>query len=67
VRPSWHLAGGGSVWVVADAGRAGTGRLTLALDSLESATAGLGADREANRLVLRDPDGNRLTLFDDAG
>jgi catechol 2,3-dioxygenase-like lactoylglutathione lyase family enzyme len=59
----WHLREGASLYVVVDAGRAGGGHAALAVDSLGSLPElGPGGMPTA---VVTDPDGNRLTVFED--
>jgi catechol 2,3-dioxygenase-like lactoylglutathione lyase family enzyme len=69
----WRLAPSGSIYVVEDPARAGSGLVTLALDDLDAhearlRAAGLGFTEQADgpaprRLVVRDRDGNTLTFF----
>ncbi|HVW90367.1 MAG TPA: hypothetical protein VHC01_12965, partial [Gaiellaceae bacterium] len=79
VRPAadealWHL-GSGSVFVRADPARAGGGLLALAVPDLDAclsalAARGLAAERlhaTPPRSILRDADGNEVTLFEDPG
>jgi catechol 2,3-dioxygenase-like lactoylglutathione lyase family enzyme len=71
----WQLAPGGSIYVVEDAERAGSGLLTVALDDLEAQEArlravGVAATEQSHgpaprRLVVKDVDGNTLTFFQD--
>jgi glyoxylase I family protein len=70
----WRLVPGGSIYLVEDAGRAGSGLVTLALDDLEAHETRLQAvgiafaesDGPApRRLVVNDFDGNTLTFFQD--
>ena len=71
----WQVTPSGSIYVVEDPERAGTGLVTLALDDVEAHEKRLrecgltfteqvhgGASR---RLVVRDVDGNTLTFFQD--
>ena len=73
----WRLTATSSIYVVEDSELAGNGLVTLSLDDLDaqerrmreggftfSEEAGGGAPR---RLVVRDPDGNMLTFFEDPG
>jgi catechol 2,3-dioxygenase-like lactoylglutathione lyase family enzyme len=73
----WRLTPDGSIYLVEDPERAGTGIVTLALDDLDAherrlrdggltfAEQGHGA--APRRLVVRDLDGNTLTFFQDPG
>ena len=71
----WHLRDGASVYVVADKRRAGNALLTLAVDGLDRllralADGRIGAETIAGaggprRAVVADPDGNRITFFQD--
>jgi glyoxylase I family protein len=71
----WRLAPGGSVYVVEDAERAGSGLVAVALEDLEAHEERLRAVDVAfteqsdglapRRLVVKDPDGNTLTFFQD--
>ena len=71
----WHRAPSASVYVTTDPSRAGRGLLTLAVKNLEGQRAnlvvrGLLVDEgeEANglrTLIVRDPDGNTIKLFQD--
>jgi glyoxylase I family protein len=72
----WHLTGQSSIYVVADARRAGQALLTIAVDDLESLLAALIGrgvpEGELERIpgppvraVITDPDGNRVTFFGD--
>ena len=71
----WTATAGGSVYVVEDPEQAGSGSLTLALSDLRSFEAALREARLAyselaegaapRRLVIRDPDGNTITFFQD--
>jgi glyoxylase I family protein len=59
----WRLADGASVYVVVDPERAGSGLMTLAAADL--VTRGVAASPgPRGRVVLTDPDGNRITLFE---
>jgi catechol 2,3-dioxygenase-like lactoylglutathione lyase family enzyme len=68
----WHL-GPGSVYLRADPARAGGGLLALAVPDLDACLSGLAArgaaaerlDAAPPRSILRDPDGNEVTLFED--
>jgi hypothetical protein len=69
----WRLTAGGSIYVVEDSARAGSGLVTLALDDLDAYEARLRAvgiafneqtDGPAPRsLMVRDRNGNTLTFF----
>ena len=70
----WHIPGAGSVYVVADAQRAGSGLLALDVSELRQHVAALGqrgfateADDLAPdplfKFALTDPDGNSVTFF----
>ena len=71
----WRLAPGGSIYLVEDAGRAGSGLVTVALDDLEAhetrlQAVGVPFTEKSNkpaprRLVVEDFDGNTLTFFQD--
>jgi catechol 2,3-dioxygenase-like lactoylglutathione lyase family enzyme len=71
----WRLTPTSAIYVVEDSERAGSGLLTVALDNLVEHERRLGelgialhALTEADaprRLVAVDPDGNRLTFFED--
>jgi catechol 2,3-dioxygenase-like lactoylglutathione lyase family enzyme len=72
----WQLSGSGWLYVVLDAERAGRGLLTLMVADLDAALAGCSArDIKAGRLetapgrfrkvVVVDPDGNRIQLGED--
>ena len=71
----WHLTPTSAIYVVEDSERAGRGLITVAVadvDELERRLADLGLafdvmtdDRAPRRLVVTDPDGNRLTFFKD--
>lgn len=69
----WHLSQTGLVYVVADPPRAGHGLLALAVDDLDAlvahlSTRGLTAESvEGRAVLLRDPDGNSIKLFQDPG
>ena len=69
----WRLTTGGSIYVVADEGRAGMGLLTLMVDDLDAEVAALAARGIATgevetapgkyiRTVVEDPDGNRIQV-----
>lgn len=77
VRPAadealWHL-GHGSVFIRVDPGRAGSGLVAVAVADLDACLSGLAARGVTAgrvggmppRSILRDPDGNELTLFED--
>jgi catechol 2,3-dioxygenase-like lactoylglutathione lyase family enzyme len=71
----WRLTPSGAVYIVQDPDRAGAGLLTIAvsdLDTQEQRLRGAGlsirelASEDApRRLVVTDPDGNTLTVFQD--
>jgi predicted enzyme related to lactoylglutathione lyase len=71
----WRLTPGAAIYVVQDPERAGAGLVTLALEDLDALEArlreaGLAFDErvEGNaprRLVVTDPDGNTLSVFQD--
>lgn len=71
----WRLTPTSSIYVVQDRERAGTALLTLSLDDLNAHEkrlheAGFTFTEEAGgtaprRLVVSDPDGNRLAFFQD--
>lgn len=71
----WRLTSTSAIYVVEDAERAGSGLLAVSLDVLAEHEARLGelglefqVLAEAGvprRLVVTDPDGNRLTFFED--
>ena len=72
----WHVADAGSIYLVGDAARAGKVLLTLAVPDLEQQVAQLAARGLAiatiemapdipKKAVVIDPEGNRLTLFED--
>jgi hypothetical protein len=72
----WHLASTGSIYVVADIERAGSGSLTVAVNDLEEHLAELAEHgipsartdaREGGppRVVVNDSDGNTITFFED--
>ena len=69
----WHVSQSGLVYVVADTQRAGQGLLALAVDDLDGLladlrTRGLATDSaERGAVLLRDPDGNSIKLFQDPG
>jgi glyoxylase I family protein len=73
----WRLTPTSSIYVVEDRELAGNGRVTLALDDLDAherrmREGGFTFTEEAcgsapRRLVVRDPDGNMLTFFQDPG
>ena len=69
----WHLSQTGLVYVVADPPRAGHGLLAVAVDDLDGLIADLAsrgirtASAERGAVVLRDPDGNSIKLFQDPG
>jgi catechol 2,3-dioxygenase-like lactoylglutathione lyase family enzyme len=70
---AWRLTDTGWIYVIADAGRAGSGLHTLLVDDLDGFLAGIGergidaAPLEtigdgARRTYVTDPDGNRLQV-----
>jgi hypothetical protein len=69
----WRLTASGAIYVVEDPDRAGGGLLTLALEDLDGQErhlreAGLVFSNDVSgdaprRLVVNDPDGNRLSFF----
>jgi len=70
----WRLTPNGSVYVVEDSERAGSGLVTLALNDLDAHEERLrddaltfteAHDAPPRRVVVRDIDGNTLTLFQD--
>lgn len=71
----WRLSSNGSIYVVEDPERAGSGLVTLALDDLDAhetrlRDSGLTFAEQADgaaprRLMVRDLDGNTLTFFQD--
>jgi catechol 2,3-dioxygenase-like lactoylglutathione lyase family enzyme len=65
----WHVSAAGSIYVVADAARAGNALVTIAVDDLEDRVAGLAAIEPGPggmpTAVVEDPDGNRLQVFAD--
>jgi catechol 2,3-dioxygenase-like lactoylglutathione lyase family enzyme len=71
----WRLTPTGSLYVVQDSERAGSGLVALAFDDLDAQRRRLTADGLAfteqasgetpRRLVVRDADGNRVTFFHD--
>ena len=60
----WHLHEGASLYVVVDAEHAGGGHAALAVDSLVSLPGEPGPGGMPTA-VVNDPDGNRLTVFED--
>jgi predicted enzyme related to lactoylglutathione lyase len=73
----WQLTSTTSVYVVRDRGRAGQALLTLAVENLDEHLAEI-AERVPSepieppqgtprRAVIRDPDGNTITFFEDPG
>jgi catechol 2,3-dioxygenase-like lactoylglutathione lyase family enzyme len=62
----WHLREGASLYVVVDAHRAGGGHAALAVASLGSLPSEPGPGGMPTA-VLSDPDGNKLTVFEDPG
>jgi catechol 2,3-dioxygenase-like lactoylglutathione lyase family enzyme len=60
----WHLREGGSLYVVVDAEHAGGGHAALAVESLGSLPGEPGPGGMPTA-VVNDPDGNRLTVFED--
>jgi predicted enzyme related to lactoylglutathione lyase len=74
----WHIADAGSIYLVADAARAGRALLTLAVDDLAQLVADLTERRIATgplntepevpkNALITDPEGNRLTVFENPG
>ena len=73
----WRLTATSSIYVVEDRKLAGNGLVTLSLDDLDAQErrmreGGFAFSEEASggaprRLVVRDPDGNMLTFFEDPG
>jgi len=73
----WRPAASASIYITVDRARAGRGLLTLAVKNLDDqrvslARRGLPVDEatEANgmrTLILTDPDGNSIKLFEDPG
>jgi hypothetical protein len=62
----WRLTSGGSIYVVEDLERAGTGLLTIALVELAAPVSSTDEPGSApRRVILNDPDGNTITLFQD--
>jgi hypothetical protein len=71
----WHLTQTSSIYVTEDPGRAGRALVTLALDDLDEherhlREASLAFSDEASgsaprRIIVNDPDGNRLAFFQD--
>jgi catechol 2,3-dioxygenase-like lactoylglutathione lyase family enzyme len=71
----WRLTATSSIYVVEDSELAGNGLVTLGLDDLDAQErrmreGGFTFTEEASggaprRLVVRDPDGNMLTFFQD--
>jgi hypothetical protein len=69
---AWQLAEKAWIYVIGDAGRAGGTMLTILVDDLEAhvatlsargvATAAIETLSYAKRLLVTDPDGNRLTF-----
>lgn len=73
----WQLSSTGLIYIVADRSRAGRGLVTVAVDGLEEHLAEL-AKREipthidsvsggVKKVVVRDPDGNTISFFEDPG
>jgi catechol 2,3-dioxygenase-like lactoylglutathione lyase family enzyme len=60
----WHLCESASLYVVVDAQRAGGGHAALAVASLGSLQGEPGPGGMPTA-VLSDPDGNKLTVFED--
>lgn len=68
----WHFAGTGGLQVFRDAGRAGGGALTLAVDNLAGfaaavrgrgiAVGAITEGEQASFVAIADPDGNAITL-----
>jgi predicted enzyme related to lactoylglutathione lyase len=74
----WQIANVGSIYLVADAERAGRALVTLAVDDLEELAArftelGLAmqlvdiSPDSPKRMVVIDPEGNQFTLFENSG
>ena len=73
----WRLTASGAMYVVEDPTRAGGGLLTVAVNEIDTQerrlrAAGLSLEERVTgdaprRLVVTDPDGNRLTFFQDPG
>ena len=72
----WHVTSSGSLYVVADAARAGHALVTIAVSDLDQfgaalTTRGLSLDDEAGgssgprQLSITDPDGNHIKFFAD--
>jgi glyoxylase I family protein len=68
----WHITVDASIYVVEDEARAGSALLTLAVGDLEGHLAQLAARMieseivggTPRRAVVTDPDGNRITFFE---
>jgi catechol 2,3-dioxygenase-like lactoylglutathione lyase family enzyme len=60
----WHVREGASIYVVVDAKRAGRSLVTVAVDDLGSSPSEPGPGGMPT-VVLDDPDGNRVKLFED--
>lgn len=71
----WRVSEGGWLYVVRDAGRAGSGLATISVPDLDAALAGLAArgivagpiepvGAAGRRAVLADPDGNQVHLIE---
>jgi len=74
----WHVTSSGSLYVVADAARAGNALVTIAVSDLDQfaaalAAQGLSLDEEAagsggpRQLSITDADGNQIKFFADPG
>jgi len=75
---AWQLTGSGSVYLVADPERAGSGVVTLIVTDLDACLAGLAArgiptgpvaavGTAGRKCVLTDPDGNQVSIVELAG
>jgi glyoxylase I family protein len=73
----WQLCCTGLIYIVADRSRAGGGLVTVAVDDLEEHLAELAergipthidpVHRGPRKVVVRDPDGNTISFFEDPG